>query len=395
MNRTLELSRPPNGIWDVARVEAELLPKIQFEKITPQGMNAEKFKVLTIDLVRRNPKLLEAIRQDQGVSFMTAISSCVELGLSMNEALGEAAVVPHKGRVVLRPMYRGLRKLALRSPQIVDIWADVIYEGEAYEIVKGDQPRLIHKPSFEPGVQDPKNLIFAYGVALFNDGHRHFEAMPKWDVDACRDASESWQAYVQGRAQSSVWESRTAEQWKKTAIRRLCKNLNLENEQLEKAELLDNEDYNWKGSRMVRTSKPLPSSQEVKEEAPAAPESYVEAGEDPILDAAPITPPEAAEKPAEEKEPVSREELIRRMARMCMDMSANAIEAGDILAAHSEWTDDEGNIRSFRSLKNLGDVSMEWIRATYGKLKKSYKSFRDLGEAPKGSMIWKDDHSDT
>ena len=153
-----------------------------------------------------------ALRSCEPSTVLKALVEAGRLGLVPN-SLGHCYLVPHGKRATLMIGARGYIWLAHQS----DIWpieAGVVCEGDEFEVVKGTEKRLIHRPAFTGG--EP---VAFYAVATLRRGDqadKAFEVMTLDEVTHIRDR------YSKG---SKAWAESFTEMAKKTVIRRLIKNL--------------------------------------------------------------------------------------------------------------------------------------------------------------------------
>lgn len=193
----------------------------------PRGMEADRMIRTALIAVTRNPGLLECDK----ASMVSSLIEASALGLEVDGVQGHGYLVPFKGKVTFMPGYKGLLELARRSGQVSSIDARVVYEGDHFEYQYGLDPFIKHTPGEE---RDPKKLKAAYAVCRLKDGGVQFEVMLKVDVEAIKARSRA--------GSSGPWVTDTAEMWRKTVLRRLCKMLPLSAQDarvVTKAELLD------------------------------------------------------------------------------------------------------------------------------------------------------------
>lgn len=178
----------------------------------PRGLEAKRLIRTALIAVTRNPALLDCDQRSLASSLIEAAT----LGLEVDGVQGHGYLVPFNKRVTFMPGYKGLLELARRSGQVSSIDARVVYEGEVFEYAFGLEPVLRHIPGQE---RDPKKLVAAYAVCHLKDGGKQFEVLIKADVEMIRSRSRA--------GTSGPWVTDTAEMWRKTALRRLCKMLPL------------------------------------------------------------------------------------------------------------------------------------------------------------------------
>ncbi len=213
----------------------ELLNKSkgQIALALPKHLTADRMLRIAMTTAQRNPKLLDCTPQ----SFCGAIIQSAQLGLEPDGVLGHAYLIPFwNGKkkvteVQFMPGYKGLVDLSRRSGNISTIYAQVVYAKDAFDYRYGLDPDVTHKPTRE---EDAGEIIAVYAVAHLRDGGKQFEVMLTREVEAIREQSKK-----RNKGQeSSAWQEHTAEMYKKTVLRRLCKMLPVSVE-LQKAVALD------------------------------------------------------------------------------------------------------------------------------------------------------------
>lgn len=203
-----------------AKIEAELVrlaPEIT--ATLPNGMSRDRFQVVVLQALSRNPDLLDC----EASSVILAVLEAAQLGLEPTGSLSRAWLIPFKEKDAPRPKatlmigVRGYEDLARRSGEIADVWSRVVYDGDDFEVVYGSEDRITHIPKLE--TIDPTKITHVYAVAKFRDGRVRFEIMTKADIDRIR-----------ARARGSnfgPWVTDYAEMGRKTVVRRLIKTLPL------------------------------------------------------------------------------------------------------------------------------------------------------------------------
>lgn len=158
----------------------------------------------------------QSLRNCTPESIYTALAISAQLGLIPSSALGEAFLVPFKGKCTLIPGWKGLVKLAHRSKAIKRLVADVVYERDEFRIVLGTQRSVHHVPA----LRDRGDIVGAVAIATFADGETDIEWMSIEDlrrVRAVAERSRPSPAYTD-------WED---QMYRKAPLRRLCKRLPL------------------------------------------------------------------------------------------------------------------------------------------------------------------------
>jgi recombination protein RecT len=189
----------------------------------PRHVDVDRFKRIAVTAVQQNPDLLKANRS----SLFGACVTAAQLGLVTDGVLGQAYLVPYKGKVQLIPGYKGLLTLVRQSGEISSIDVDTIHKNDKVDYVMGDDSRLTIRPNWT----DRGAIIGAYAIARFKDGGIQRALMTKEEIEAIRKASPS--------ANSPAWKNHYGEMAKKTVFRRLCKMLPLSTEAQAAAAIAD------------------------------------------------------------------------------------------------------------------------------------------------------------
>jgi len=86
-------------------------------------------------------------------SLQKAVYNIALTGLSLNPVLKYAYIIPRWSRdgtqAVLEPSYQGLIKLLTDTGSIVAMYANIVYEGDEFDISYGTTTEIIHKPKFK------------------------------------------------------------------------------------------------------------------------------------------------------------------------------------------------------------------------------------------------------
>lgn len=201
----------------------------------PKHMDADRMARLALTTIRRSKDLLLCSPESLGGAVLESAS----LGLEI-DSRGLAYLVPYKSEATLIIGYKGLMQLAYRSGKIANIYADVVFkkevEDQKVEITLGDARSIRHDfdiiKSAQLRTESKENPpVLAYAVAVFHDGHRHFEFVTEPEVMKRKAVSKAAE-------KGFLWNRWIEEAWKKTAIRKLCKYMDLSPE-MQRAVTLD------------------------------------------------------------------------------------------------------------------------------------------------------------
>lgn len=211
--------------------------KGQIANALPRHIDADKMMRVVMTSLQKNPALMDC---DQG-SVIGAVIEASQLGLMPDGILGEAYLVPYKGKCQLQPGYRGLISLARRSGEVSDVYAELVFSCDKFRVTYGLNKTLDHEPSLEhedywkvDAKGDMPTLIGAYAVVVFKDGTRNFVYMPRKRLNQIRATSQSLNSNF------SPWKTAVGapEMYRKCPIRQLAKMLPLSTE-FQKAAMLD------------------------------------------------------------------------------------------------------------------------------------------------------------
>lgn len=193
-----------------------------FASVVPAGINEKRFQQIVLSVVKSNRELIACFGTVEGrTSLILSALQCAALGLEPNTPLHEASILPRKlkGRQEAQLMveYRGLIKLARRSGELSNIFAEVVHAGDEFAYTLGLEPTLHHVPSED---DDPGELTHAYAVVKFKDGTSQFVVLPKRVIESQHRAhSDSWRN--ESSRPYSPWTKHTEAMWRKTAVRAL------------------------------------------------------------------------------------------------------------------------------------------------------------------------------
>lgn len=183
----------------------------------PSHISPEKFERVALTAVQQNPDLLNA---DQHSLFLSCQRAAAD-GLLPDGRDAALVVYKTKGQdgqyrkaVQYLPMVAGITKLARNSGEIASISAHIVYKGEKFAVVLGDEEHIEHERDME--AVDNAEPVAAYAVAKLKNGETVREVMT-WKQIMKRKAVS--------RAQNGPWNTWTEEMAKKTLIKALAKRL--------------------------------------------------------------------------------------------------------------------------------------------------------------------------
>jgi recombination protein RecT len=183
-----------------------------FEQVMPQSMAFKREADWAVQLIAQN----EYLQKCDEASIRKAIYSVALTGLSLNPALSLAYLVPMGGKCTLFVSYKGMSKIVMDMGGVRNIIAELVFEGDEFEVVKGTTPSITHKPKFKSS-----KIIAAYSVAFFHDDTFQFEVMTYEQIMAIKARSQA------AKKGFSPWSTDEAEMCRKTVLRRIVKYLPL------------------------------------------------------------------------------------------------------------------------------------------------------------------------
>ncbi|MGD8188532.1 recombinase RecT [Brevibacillus ginsengisoli] len=143
----------------------------------------------------------------------------------------ECYAIVYGGNVQFQTDYKGEKKLAKKYSvrPVKDIYAKLVREGDEFkEEVKDGQQTI----QFIPQPFNDGKVLGAFAVALFEDGGLVYEVMTTAEIEATR---KNYSKQANGQA----WTKSPGEMYKKTVLRRLCKNIELDFDTIEQAQAFE------------------------------------------------------------------------------------------------------------------------------------------------------------
>jgi recombination protein RecT len=151
----------------------------QFQMAMPKGTDAAQLVRDAMTLFSANPNLALC----DGQSILGGLMTCAQLGLRPG-VLGQAWLIPFKGKAQLVVGYQGLVSLAQRSGDIASISARIVYENDEWDVEFGTEDRMIHRPFMRGDRGAP---VAYYAVVKSTRGGTYWEVMTKADAERHRD----------------------------------------------------------------------------------------------------------------------------------------------------------------------------------------------------------------
>jgi len=194
MGKEDELPAVQKFVAYMDKYEKQTLPNLlnSHPHLTPA-----KFVQVVINEVKKSDKLLKAF-QENPASMFASILAGAEIGLVPSDLLGEFYLIPRsikqdngQYKLTITPQvgYKGMVKILLRSGEIENIDAQVVYAGEKFKGSLGTNPKLEHTPKYDIERTADK-ITHAYAIAYYKSGKPQFSVLTRDEIIAIRDRSK-------------------------------------------------------------------------------------------------------------------------------------------------------------------------------------------------------------
>lgn len=219
MNNKDLVLKQTNGMLDtLLKKESEALPK---------GFNSLRFKQNALTVLNDT----NGLEKLQGNEFSLARTLMKGAYLGLDFFNRECYCIIYGNRAQFQTDYKGEIKLAKKYSinPIKDIYARLVREGDEFdEEIKNGQQII----NFKPKRFNNSEIQGAFAVCVFKDGSMIYEAMSKEEIESVRNT------YSKAK-DSQAWKSSTGEMYKKTVLRRLCKLIELDFENIEQQKIFE------------------------------------------------------------------------------------------------------------------------------------------------------------
>lgn len=187
----------------------------------PTSFNKTRFLQNCITVLRDT----KGIEQCDPTSVARTMLKGAFLGLDFFNK--ECYAIVYNGTVQFQTDYKGEKKLAKQYSvrPVQDIYAKLVREGDDFrEEVKDGQQTI----QFVPKPFNNGEILGAFAVVLYRDGGMAYEVMSSEEIELTR---KNYSKQANGQA----WTKSKGEMYKKTVLRRLCKNIELNFDTIEQA----------------------------------------------------------------------------------------------------------------------------------------------------------------
>lgn len=205
----------------------ELMNRGDFSKIQSQFTEISTNETFAkevgfcLQAVNTSPQLKKCTKS----SLLASVYQIASIGLSLNPVKKEAYLIPRWSRdngmeAQLMPSYQGLIKLVTDTGSVKNVYCNLVYEGDEFDVELGTTQIVTHKPKFKT-----KDIQLVYAVAVLPDGNKQIEVMTIQDIEEIRERSDAYQAFKAGKMKTTVWVTDKGEMCRKTVLRRIVKYL--------------------------------------------------------------------------------------------------------------------------------------------------------------------------
>ena len=192
----------------------------------PAGFNQQRFILNCITVIQdmmKDDKKKAQLEKINPETIPVCLAKAAYLGLDFFN--GECYAIPYGGNLSFQTDYKGEIKLCKRysKNKIKDIFAKVVRQGDFFmEEVDGGKQNVQYRPKPFSNEQ----MIGAFAIVVFEDGSMMYDTMSSEDIENVRNT------YSKAK-DSQARKSSTGEMYKKTVLRRLCKLIDLDFDNIE------------------------------------------------------------------------------------------------------------------------------------------------------------------
>lgn len=192
----------------------------------PAGFNQQRFILNCITVIQdmmKDDKKKAQLEKINPETIPVCLAKAAYLGLDFFN--GECYAIPYGGNLSFQTDYKGEIKLCKRysKNKIKDIFAKVVRQGDFFmEEVDGGKQNVQYRPKPFSNEQ----MIGAFAIVVFEDGSMMYDTMSSEDIENVRNTYSKMK-------DSQAWRSSTGEMYKKTVLRRLCKLIDLDFDNIE------------------------------------------------------------------------------------------------------------------------------------------------------------------
>lgn len=186
--------------------------------LTDRSLNFEREAEFAIQTIASNDYATKLATQNRQ-SVVNAVTNIAAIGISLNPAKKQAYLVPRDQKICLDISYIGLMDLAMVTGAIRWAQAELVREADHFALNGFDKPPT---HTYNPFAKGRGEAVGVYVVVKTADGDYLTEAMSIEEVNAIRDRSSAWKAWID-KKKSCPWVTDFGEMAKKTVVKRAYK----------------------------------------------------------------------------------------------------------------------------------------------------------------------------
>lgn len=226
-NRRLQTMAEMTEKQWLSGVQSSIIKELTTHKAAlPAGFNQERFALNTVTVISEMLKDKKKKTELCKLTFESmAVCLCKAAYLGLDYFNGECYAIPYGGELNFQTDYKGEIKMCKRFSRnpIKDIFAKVVRQDDFFtEEVDAGVQNVIYRP--QPFSNKP--MIGAFAIVVFKDGSMMYDTMSVEEIENVRNT------YSKAK-DSQAWKSSTGEMYKKTVLRRLCKLIDLDFDNIE------------------------------------------------------------------------------------------------------------------------------------------------------------------
>lgn len=206
-----EVVEAPKALVPIQRVQSDI---VKFASKMMSKERAAEYATRVALIARENPKIAQAINKNPD-SFLASYMASVTLDLMPNTPEQLAFIIPYGDKVQFQTGYRGLIQLARRSGEIKTINAELVFEGDDFDIQFGTERKIVHKPDFAVNRTDYSKVTHAYATAKLTNDEDQFVVMTRDELNKVQKVAKA----ASTDAPWATWPERMA---LKTVLKRLA-----------------------------------------------------------------------------------------------------------------------------------------------------------------------------
>ncbi|CAH1054061.1 RecT family recombinase [Paenibacillus pseudetheri] len=214
----------------------------------PSGFNKTRFMQNCLTVLQDTNGIAEC----NAMSVARTMLKGAFLGLDFFNK--ECYAIIYGGSVEFQTDYKGEVKLAKKYSinKIKDIYAKLVRIGDEFtETIEGGKQSI----SFKPLPFNDGEILGAFAIVLYEDGSMNYDTMSKKEIEEIKVNFS--RKNKKTNEYSKAWVATPGEMYKKTILRRLCKNIELDFDTIEQKKAFEEAadmDFNQERARPAQES---------------------------------------------------------------------------------------------------------------------------------------------